>query len=210
MGLPKVVFVLGGPGAGKGTACEYLVSEHGMAHLSAGDLLRAERKREGSEYGELIENCIVAGNIVPVEITCKLLENAMNKIMAESNGDQDRFLIDGFPRNLDNLQGWTKQMEGKTEDKFVLFLNCPLQVCEQRIMERGKTSGRSDDNLDSLRKRFATYESSTKGIIEHYRVLGKVKEVDSTVSKEKVAAAVAKIIEDEFNSHECGNSGDGN
>lgn len=69
-----------------------------MAHLSAGDLLRAERKREGSEYGELIEKCIVAGNIVPVEITCKLLENAMNQIMTESSGDQDKFLIDGFPR----------------------------------------------------------------------------------------------------------------
>ena len=50
-------------------------------------------------------------------------------------------------RNLDNLQGWTKQMEGKTEDKFVLYLNCPLKVCEDRILERGKTSGRSDDNL---------------------------------------------------------------
>ena len=80
------------------------MAEHGMAHLSAGDLLRAERKREGSEYGELIENCIVAGNIVPVEITCKLLENAMNKIMVDSNGDQDRFLIDGFPRLVQFLR----------------------------------------------------------------------------------------------------------
>jgi len=69
-----------------------------MAHLSAGDLLRAERKLEGSEFGELIESHIVAGTIVPVEITCKLLENAMNKIMQDSMGDQDKFLIDGFPR----------------------------------------------------------------------------------------------------------------
>ena len=69
-----------------------------MAHLSAGDLLRAERKREGSEYGELIEKCIVAGNIVPVEITCKLIENAMDEIMTKTNGEQDAFLIDGFPR----------------------------------------------------------------------------------------------------------------
>ena len=69
-----------------------------MAHLSAGDLLRAERKRAGSEFGELIESYIVAGNIVPVEITCKLLENAMNATMLESKGEQDRFLIDGFPR----------------------------------------------------------------------------------------------------------------
>lgn len=210
MGLPKVVFVLGGPGAGKGTACEQLVEKHGMAHLSAGDLLRAERKQEGSEFGELIEGHIVAGTIVPVEITCQLLENAMNKIMQESNGDQDKFLIDGFPRNLDNLTGWNTQMEGKTEDKFVLFLNCPLSVCEERIMERAKTSGRSDDNLESLRKRFKTYEESTKGIIEHYAKMGKVREVDSTVSREKVAEAVSTIMTDSFGPKTCCDSGDGN
>ncbi|CBY41237.1 unnamed protein product, partial [Oikopleura dioica] len=167
MGKPKVCFVLGGPGAGKGTACEFLVKKHGLAHLSAGDLLREERKRAGSQFGELIEECIVQGTIVPVEITCQLLENAMNKIMVDSKGEQDKFLIDGFPRNVDNLQGWTKQMDGKTDDRIVLYLNCPLEVCESRIMERSKTSGRSDDNIEALRKRFKTYEESTKGIIEH-------------------------------------------
>lgn len=190
--------MLGGPGSGKGTACERLVEKHGMAHLSAGDLLRAERKREGSEYGELIEKCIVAGNIVPVEITCKLIENAMDEIMTKTNGEQDAFLIDGFPRNLDNLSGWKRQMEGKTEDQFVLFINCPLSVCEERILDRAKTSGRSDDNLESLRKRFKTYESSTKGIIEHYAKLNMVREVDASVSKIQVAKAVSEIVQKEF------------
>lgn len=198
MGKAKVCFVLGGPGSGKGTACEYLVKKHGLAHLSAGDLLREERKREGSTYGELIETCIVQGTIVPVEITCKLLENAMNIIMKESNGDQDKFLIDGFPRNLDNLQGWTTQMDGKTDDRIVLYLNCPLEVCEARILERSKTSGRSDDNLEALRKRFRTYEESTKGIIEHYRELGKVREVDASLTREAVGLAVSKIVDMDF------------
>lgn len=76
---PKVVFVLGGPGAGKGTQCQKIVEKFGFIHLSAGDLLREERAREGSEYGQLIENYIKNGKIVPVEITCSLLENAMNK-----------------------------------------------------------------------------------------------------------------------------------
>ena len=58
-------------------------------------------------------------------------------------------LIDEL-RNLDNLEGWTKQMDGKTDDRIVLYLNCPLEVCEARIMERAKTSGRSDDNIGSL------------------------------------------------------------
>lgn len=79
MGKPKVVFVLGPPGSGKGTQCEKIVKEFGYTHLSAGDLLREERNREGSEYGALIEDNIKNGRIVPVEITCALLENAMNK-----------------------------------------------------------------------------------------------------------------------------------
>ncbi|CBY17743.1 unnamed protein product [Oikopleura dioica] len=198
MGKPKVCFVLGGPGAGKGTACEFLVKKHGLAHLSAGDLLREERKRAGSQFGELIEECIVQGTIVPVEITCQLLENAMNKIMVDSKGEQDKFLIDGFPRNVDNLQGWTKQMDGKTDDRIVLYLNCPLEVCESRIMERSKTSGRSDDNIEALRKRFKTYEESTKGIIEHYRDLGKVREVDSSLTKEEVGETVSRIVEQDL------------
>lgn len=76
---PKVIFVLGAPGAGKGTQCSNIVETYGYAHLSAGDLLREERQRNGSEFGELIDDCIVNGTIVPVAVTCSLLENAMTK-----------------------------------------------------------------------------------------------------------------------------------
>lgn len=81
---PKIVFVLGAPGAGKGTQCSKIVDEFGFVHLSAGDLLREERQRPGSEFGELIEECITNGKIVPVEVTCSLLENAINKTIAVS------------------------------------------------------------------------------------------------------------------------------
>jgi adenylate kinase family enzyme len=90
---PGVVFVLGAPGSGKGTQCERIVEKFGFVHLSAGDLLREERNTPGSQYGALIEGHITAGTIVPVEITCSLLENAMQKSNA------NKFLIDGFPRN---------------------------------------------------------------------------------------------------------------
>lgn len=78
MAKPNVIFVLGAPGSGKGTVCARIVETFGYVHLSAGDLLREERNRKGSEFGELIENYITNGQIVPVEITCSLLENAMN------------------------------------------------------------------------------------------------------------------------------------
>jgi len=192
MSLPKVVFVLGGPGAGKGTACSYMVEKFGMVHLSAGDLLRAERSRPESEYGELIQKYIKDGKIVPIAITCKLIENAINKSIQNNEGDI--FLIDGFPRNKDNLDGWNAAMGEKSDVRFVLFLNCPLKICEDRIMERAKTSGRVDDNIEALRKRFATYEAETKPVIEHYRSISKLKEVDSTVSATQVAESVSAII----------------
>jgi UMP-CMP kinase len=98
---PTVIFVLGGPGAGKGTQCERLVKEFNCVHLSAGDLLRAERQ-SGSANGELIEKHIREGSIVPVKITVELIKAAMvNQV------EQGKlvFLIDGFPRNKENLDG---------------------------------------------------------------------------------------------------------
>jgi len=192
--LPKVVFVLGGPGAGKGTACSYMVEKHGMVHLSAGDLLRAERNREGSEFGELIQQYIKDGLIVPIAITCKLIENAMNKSIQESNGEKSAFLIDGFPRNQENLDGWQAAMGEKTDVRFVLLLSCPLSVCEERIMDRAKTSGRVDDNIESLRKRFKVFEEQTQPVIEHYRRISKLKEVDATTPADNVADQVSGFI----------------
>lgn len=88
-----VLFVLGGPGAGKGTQCENLVRDYGFKHLSAGDLLRAEQDREGSEFGEMIKEYIRDGKIVPMEVTVQLLENAMQESIDKEGNKM--FLIDG-------------------------------------------------------------------------------------------------------------------
>jgi UMP-CMP kinase len=90
-----LVFVLGGPGAGKGTQCANLVSDYGFKHLSAGDLLREEQDRPGSEFGEMIKSYIKEGTIVPLEVTIQLLENAMKNSM--EGGNKGLFLIDGAP-----------------------------------------------------------------------------------------------------------------
>lgn len=89
-----VIFVLGGPGAGKGTQSVLLAEKYGFLHLSAGDLLREERHRAGSQYGDLINSCIHDGKIVPMHITIGLLKRAM----VESG--RGKFLIDGFPRDI--------------------------------------------------------------------------------------------------------------
>lgn len=100
-----VIFVLGGPGAGKGTQCAKLVKDYGFKHLSAGDLLRDEQDRPGSEFGELIKSYIKEGTIVPQEITLKLLENAIKS--AKEGEGKDKFLVDGgfFADMIDTLRG---------------------------------------------------------------------------------------------------------
>ena len=90
----SVVFVLGGPGAGKGTQSDFLVRDYGFTHLSAGDLLRAEQDRKDSQFGGMIKEYIKDGKIVPMEVTVQLLENAMTEDLKEREGN-GRFLIDG-------------------------------------------------------------------------------------------------------------------
>ncbi|GMS84051.1 hypothetical protein PENTCL1PPCAC_6226 [Pristionchus entomophagus] len=187
--LYNVIFVLGPPGSGKGTSCIKIQEKLGFVHLSAGDLLREERQREGSEVGRLIEEHIKNGSIVPVEITCKLIENAM-----ESAGDVTGFLVDGFPRNQDNLEGWKRQMDEKAKVNFVLFLSCPVEVCINRCLGRGQ--GRADDNEESLRKRIVTYNTQTLPIIEHYMALGQVKEVSSEPTADEVFAQILDVFKE--------------
>ncbi|XP_048762186.1 UMP-CMP kinase-like isoform X2 [Ostrea edulis] len=186
----RVIFVLGGPGAGKGTQCENIVRDFGFVHLSAGDLLREERQRPGSEFGEEIETHIKNGTIVPVEITCSLLNRAME------NSSKDRFLIDGFPRNQDNLEGWNKAMIDVATVIRVLFFNCSEQVCVERCLSRGRTSGRADDNEESLKKRIKTYNESTMPIIAHYRTLNLVSEIHGENEPAVVFEDVKKALAD--------------
>ncbi|CAF97570.1 unnamed protein product [Tetraodon nigroviridis] len=193
---PQVVFVLGGPGAGKGTQCSRIVEKYNYTHLSAGDLLREERAREGSEYGQLIATYIKEGKIVPVEITISLLRKAMEETM-QKDEQKFRFLIDGFPRNEDNLQGWNKVMDNNADVKFVLFFDCSIEVCINRCLERGKNSGRTDDNRESLNKRIQTYLQSTRPIIELYQKHGKVCTIDASRSVDEVFADVKAILDKE-------------
>ncbi|KAG0083777.1 hypothetical protein BGZ93_004101 [Podila epicladia] len=184
-----VIFVLGGPGAGKGTQCANLVRDFGFVHLSAGDLLRAEQERPGSQYGELIKTYIKEGKIVPMEVTIALLENEM---LASG---QDRFLIDGFPRKMDQA---LKFEEAVVPSKFTLYFECPEEVMLRRLMKRGETSGRADDNIESITKRFRVFTETSYPVIEHYGNLGKVHKVSCVDAPEAVYANVKKIFNELF------------
>lgn len=187
-----VLFVLGGPGAGKGTQCANLVRDYNFTHLSAGDLLRAEQERPGSEFGDLIKSYIKDGLIVPMEVTVQLLENAMTEQINKSPDKKGKFLIDGFPRKMDQA---LKFEETVCPSKFVLFFDCPEEEMMKRLMERGKTSGRSDDNEESIRKRFTTFVETSMPVVDYFEGQGRVVKVLATRTKEQVYREVKEKVE---------------
>ena len=188
-----VVFVLGGPGAGKGTQCDLLVEQYGFIHLSAGDLLRAEQNREGSKYGDLIKEYIKEGEIVPMEVTVKLLEDAIRReINKRPHGQQSRFLVDGFPRKMDQALAFEQAV---CPSMFTLFYDCPEDTMQERLLERGKTSGRADDNAESIKKRFKTFVETSMPVVKYFEGQGKVVRVMATGTKEEVFEETKKQIE---------------
>jgi UMP-CMP kinase family protein len=182
----KVIFVLGGPGAGKGTQCGLLANSGNFIHLSAGELLRAERSK-GSCNGDLIEQCIVEGKIVPAEITVALLRQAMT----EGGWNSRPFLIDGFPRNAENYDAWFRLM-ADVEVHSLIHIVVSDEVLFQRI--QGRNESRTDDNPESLRKRLTTYHEQTLRILENFETHGKLKAVEGDASIEEVHRRVLEAF----------------
>jgi len=180
-----VVFVLGGPGAGKGTQCANIVRDYGFQHLSAGDLLRAEQDREGSEFGDMIKSYIKEGQIVPMEVTIQLLENAMTHAI-ERDGKR-KFLVDGFPRKMDQAIAFEEKV---VPSKFTLFFDLPEEDMRKRLLKRGETSGRSDDNDESIKKRFKTFVETSMPVVEMFEKEGRLVKVDARKGPEEVYEGV--------------------
>ncbi|XP_074263571.1 UMP-CMP kinase 3-like isoform X2 [Silene latifolia] len=179
-----VIFVLGGPGSGKGTQCTNIVQNFGYTHLSAGDLLRAEIK-SGSENGTMIQNMIKEGKIVPAEVTIKLLQKAIQ------GSDNVKFLIDGFPRNEENRAAF-ESITGILPE-IVLFFDCSEEEMEKRLL--GRNQGREDDNIETIRKRFNVYMESSLPVIQYYDNLGKVRKIDAAKPIDAVFEDVKTIFE---------------
>jgi len=165
-----VIFVVGGPGSGKGTNCTRLSEEFNLSHLSVGDLLRNEALK-GSERGKLLDEYMKEGKIVPMEITLEVVRSAILEHQGKAG-----FLIDGFPRKLDQAIEFEEKV---AKCKFVLYFECSEGEMIKRLMERGKTSGRIDDNEETIKKRLQTFRDTSFPVIEYYQKTGKVRTVSS-------------------------------
>jgi adenylate kinase family enzyme len=188
---PNVIFVLGGPGTGKGTMCELAETQLGWTHLSTGELLR-EAQQNGDARAAVIDDCLEAGQLVPNEIVVTLLQQAMERMIRTTG--KTNFLLDGFPRSLNNLEAWYDIYGREAELPKMLYLECPYEILEQRILGRAQFTGRSDDNIENLRLRFETFKAETLPTVDLFRNKDLCVEIDTSQSRQAVYAQIKNSL----------------
>ncbi|MDA7915968.1 nucleoside monophosphate kinase [Verrucomicrobia bacterium] len=195
----NIVFVLGGPGSGKGTMCELAETQLGWTHISTGELIRAEVEA-GGPNAAAIEESLIAGKLSPTKTIVTLMKNAIE--LAVRTTGKINFLLDGFPRSLENMEGWYEVFGRDTELPKMLFFDCPFEVLEKRILGRAHFTGRSDDNLESIKAKYDTFQAETLPAVEFFKSKNKCIEIDTSQGREAVyslfASNVAEHTDEEF------------
>ncbi len=187
------IALFGPPGAGKGTQSEFLVKEYNLFYISTGDLLRKEIK-EQTQLGKEAQSIIASGGLVPDEIIVQIIEKTIT-----NNPNANGFLFDGFPRTY--IQAYI--LEGlmiklNTSLNCLISLNVTEEESIRRLLHRGKTSGRSDDNEEVIRNRLKEYYEKTLPVLIFYKEKGLYKEVNSMLSIEEVHQQIKEIIQAEL------------
>jgi len=183
-----IVFVVGGPGSGKGTQCEKIVEKYGFTHFSSGDLLRAE-VASGSDKGKWLKSIMEKGELVDQEVVLELLKSNISKQAAASKG----FLIDGYPREVQQGIEFEKKIG---ECTFVLWIDASQETMMKRLLHRAQTSGRDDDNEETIKNRLDTFVRATEPVIEYYKKKNKVKQVNSELPVDEVFEQVGAAMEE--------------
>jgi len=183
-----IFFIVGGPGSGKGTQCEKIVAKYSLTHLSSGDLLRAEVK-SGSSRGAELTKIMEAGQLVPLEVVLDLIKEAMVKAVQKGSKG---FLIDGYPREV--KQG--EQFESEIQpSKLVIFFDVSEDTLVKRCLKRAETSGRADDNIETIKKRLQTYNTSTAPVVQHYEKQKKLVHIKAEGTVDEIFAEVSKHLD---------------
>ncbi|KPU77656.1 uncharacterized protein Dana_GF24995, isoform B [Drosophila ananassae] len=157
-----IIWILGGPGCGKGTQCAKIVEKYGFTHLSSGDLLRNE-VASGSDKGRKLQAIMASGGLVSNEEVLSLLNDAI----VRSKGNSKGFLIDGYPREKN--QGVEFEIRVAPAD-LALYFDCSEETMLKRIMARAAAAAvqRADDNEKTIRQRLKTFKNNTNDILELY------------------------------------------
>jgi adenylate kinase len=185
------IVLFGKPGAGKGTQAEFLKEKYNLVHLSTGDIFRFNMKND-TELGKRAKSYIDKGDLVPDEITTNMLIDAVN-----SNPDAKGFLFDGYPRTISQAEALDNFLESKSSEvTATVALEADDNILVQRLLERGKTSGRIDDqDEEKIRNRYQEYNDKTAPLMDYYTNQNKFYPVNGIGQVSEITERLSSVID---------------
>ena len=168
------IVLFGGPGSGKGTQSEKLIEKYGLHHISTGEVLRDHIKRE-TELGKIAKKYIDEGQLIPDELMIEILDDVLEKEAKDKPG----VIFDGFPRTVPQAEALNELLKKRNKELHaVVGLEVPDEELVKRMLNRGKLTGRADDNEDTIKKRLNVYHNQTSPLREHYKKQNKYVAID--------------------------------
>ena len=191
MTKPSIIFIIGGPGVGKGTICSYLTNDYPniISAFSTGDILRSVVKEKKIMGWEKLEDDMKKGNLISSERVLFYLKEAI------LSSDKKIILVDGYPRNRENLEIWDENMKNYVEIKGVFFFDGSHDIMMKRI--HGRKDGREDDKNDEIiKKRIEVFEKETKPLIIIFEKRGNLIRINCNNNFDMIYADVKKALND--------------
>lgn len=166
--------LFGGPGSGKGTQSEKLIEKYGLHHISTGEVLRDHIKRE-TELGKIAKKYIDEGQLIPDDLMIQILDDVLEKEAKDKPG----VIFDGFPRTIPQAEALNELLRKRGKELHaVVGLEVPDEELVKRMINRGKLTGRADDNEETIKKRLNVYHNQTSPLRDHYKKLNKYVAID--------------------------------
>ena len=185
------IIICGAPGCGKGTQSDLIVEKYTLKHLSTGDLLREEIAKK-SDLGIEAESYISKGNLVPDTMIFSILSKAIEEQTKNSKG----IILDGFPRNVAQAEALETLMTKLNKETTILLdLHVDNQELINRLLKRGETSGRCDDNLETIKKRLEVYESKTAPVSDFYRNKNNYAAITGMGTIDEIFGRISSVID---------------
>ncbi|MBO4754292.1 MAG: adenylate kinase [Bacteroidales bacterium] len=185
------IVIFGAPGSGKGTQSDKIIEEYGVAHISTGDVLRAEIKK-GTELGKLAASYIDEGNFIPDSLMIKILAAVLDALGKDIKG----VIFDGFPRTIPQALALDEMLADRDEEiSTVIGLEVDDAELIHRIVLRGRTSGRADDNEHTARHRLENYHHMTQPLKKYYIDEGKYVSISGVGDIDEIFSHIKKAID---------------
>ena len=183
--------LFGAPSSGKGTQSAKIIDQYGLYHISTGEVLRDHIKRD-TELGRIADSYISKGHLIPDDLMIKILEDVLDNAAAGKRG----VVFDGFPRTVPQAMALKELLKKRGTDLHaVIGLEVPEDELVERMIKRGKETGRADDNLETIKNRLDVYHNQTMPLKDFYQKEGKYLPVNGSGVVDEIFDNIAKGIE---------------